>query len=44
LELTAPALVGAKKGLLQAAQKDLEARRLSGNEAYGPFFSRLLDK
>jgi hypothetical protein len=39
-----PALVGAKKGLLQAAQKDLEARRLSGNEAYGPFFSRLLDK
>jgi hypothetical protein len=43
-ELTAPALVGAKKGLLQAAQKDLEARRLSGNEAYGPFFSRLLDK
>jgi hypothetical protein len=26
-----------KKGLLQAAQKEPEARRLSGNEAYGSF-------
>jgi hypothetical protein len=28
---------GAEKSLLQAAQKDPEARRLSGNEAYGSF-------
>jgi hypothetical protein len=30
---------GAEKSLLQAAQKDPEARRLSGNEAYGSFSS-----
>jgi hypothetical protein len=29
--------LGAEKSLLQAAQKDPEARRLSGNEAYGVF-------